>query len=666
MASKLLEKSYFIFLIVLPLVFFPNTIDPALIPRQFVLSIFILALLSIVAFQKIAIFGLPFKNPIYISFLVFLICCAAPFLGVAHSTSESWYFLSKLLVIFAFFLLTTLFLYSKSIDAKAILQSAQLFGGIAIGSALVQIIKKSLAGQHLFHQVNVIDGLFANKNLLSAILFLCLPFFFLGTQETKKWKYFSWIGIFGALFIILVIRTRAVLLASVVFILLLLYFYLRIQLRVSSIKLIAFSASTFAAIAIFYRYYISTFILGLKSSNNPTEQYLYRIFDSKTLNYRTQFWENSLQMFQEHPLLGVGLGNWQVYFPKYGLGKFTNFEIANGIHTLQRPHNDFLQILCENGVLGFIGYYFLFGLVFYFLFSLFKNSKSTTEQWKYAFIFSGIVGFMLISFFDFPMERIEHQVLLVLLFSIVVSEYYSKNKDLKDANYNNRFVLLFIAIAALFSLTVSYYRFKGEVATAKLYFSKRHEEWDKTVQLATNASSSFYQIDPTSIPLEWYKGLAYFNQKNISESTYCFEKAYENAPYQIQVLNNLGSCYQVTGNFEKAKSTYLTALQISPQFEEARLNLAALYFNAKEYENAFRTIDLIAINSKNPKYTVYLVPILTHQLNAILAKNGNENLSKKIAAEVTNSQKIMQLYFSAKKRKIDFKSYIINPDLIIN
>jgi len=665
MASKLLEKSYFIFLMLLPLVFFPNTIDPTLIPRQFVLSIFILVLLSIVAFKKIAVSGLPLKNPIYVFVLVYLICCVAPFLGEAHSTSESWYFLSKFLIIFAFFILTTLFLYSKTIDIKAIPQSVQLFGGIAIGSALIQVIKKSLAGQQLFHQVNIIDGLFANKNLLSAILFLCLPFFFLGTQETKKWNYFSWIGICGAFFIILVIRTRAVLLASVVFLLLLLYFYLRIQLRVSILKILAFSISTFAVIAWLYRFYFKTFIFGLKSSTNPTEQYFYRIFDSKTLNYRSQFWENSLQMFQEHPLLGVGLGNWQVYFPKYGLGKFTNFEIANGINTLQRPHNDFLQILCENGILGFIGYYFLFGLVFYFLFMLYKNSKSATEQWKYAFIFSGIVGFMLISFFDFPMERIEHQVLLMLLFSIIVSDYYSKNKEPKNANSNHRLVFIFIAVAALFSLVVSYYRFKGEVATAKLYFSKRQEEWDKTLQLATNASSYFYQIDPTSIPLEWYKGLAYFNQKNILESTHCFEKAYEKAPYQIQVLNNLGSCYQVTGKFEKAKSTYLNALQISPFFEEARLNLAALYYNGKDYDNAFRTIDSIAVSSKNPKYLVYLVPILTHQLNAILAKNGKETISKKIASQVTTSKEIMELYYNSKNKKIDFQAYVLDPNLVL-
>ena len=183
--------------------------------------------------------------------------------------------------------------------------------------------------------------------------------------------------------------------------------------------------------------------------------------------------------------------------------------------------------------------------------------------------------------------------------------------------------------------------------------------------LRQQSRGHFYKIDPTSIPIDWYKGLAYFNQREVDESIRYFENAYQLAPYQIQVINNLGTAYQSKGNKEKAIGLYLEALKISPDFEESRLNLAAIYFNDKEFVKAFQMIDEISIDTKNSRYRMFLVPILMRELNRILKTNANDELSKRVAARITTSEKIVQLYFDSKKNKSDFRQFVINKGLVL-
>ena len=650
-----IQKAYFIFMLLLPFVFCTKSIDPVLMPRQLFMSFFMLLIVAALFFQKKSVSFFSISNPVYVAigfYFLFLVC--AFFSG--SFTSESHYLLSKQLLLFAFLILTTALLYNKFISSKDVILSGIVFGIIAAGSAAVQIYEKTIAGQNLFHRIDVINGLFANKNLLSSILFLSLPFFLAGLRFSK-FKWFSVVGLLSAFLIIVIIRTRVVLVASAVFLLILLYFYLRNELRVRNRTLLIAAITSLSGLFLFYKGYLEEKIVNLKSSYNPTQQYLYRVFNAKTLRSRTQFWENSIAMFRDHPL-GVGAGNWQVQFPKYGLNQFREYEILNGTSTLQRPHNDFLNLLCENGIFGFAAYCAIFGIAFYQLYFLIKNAVENSEKWKFIYILAAIAGYLIISFFDFPMERIEHQVLLMLLLSIVFS---SCNSQTESAAKKNTIFLYGLLAVFVYSGIVSFFRFKGEQASLKMYVAKNNQEWDETIYEANRASSYFYTIDPTSIPIDWYEGTAYFNKKETAESIRCFKNAYNAAPYQIQVINNLAATYQSVGRKEEALELYSKALGISSKFEEARLNLAALNFNEKDFLAAFATIDEIDINSKNKKYKMFLVPILAKEVNRILA-NANPEIIKLVSVKITTAEQITALYFNSKKRNTSFEKYVLDTN----
>ena len=73
---------------------------------------------------------------------------------------------------------------------------------------------------------------------------------------------------------------------------------------------------------------------------------------------RYAIWEGAFNMFKDHPLLGVGLGQYKDnYQKKYILKKARNKKLTHA-------HNNVMQMLAENGIVGCVGF---LSLVFYII-----------------------------------------------------------------------------------------------------------------------------------------------------------------------------------------------------------------------------------------------------------------------------------------------------------
>ena len=134
---------------------------------------------------------------------------------------------------------------------------------------------------------------------------------------------------------------------------------------------------------------------------------------------RLHFWSVGLQIFAAHPILGAGLDAFGTAFPLY--------DSWNGNFRVEQAHNDYLQILADAGILGFI-------CVAAFIFLLFKQGfqKISTEHSHFRRSVSvgamaGCFGILIHSFFDFPL-RTSSNAFFFLLFAVfaTASIYFSK------------------------------------------------------------------------------------------------------------------------------------------------------------------------------------------------------------------------------------------------
>jgi O-antigen ligase len=63
-------------------------------------------------------------------------------------------------------------------------------------------------------------------------------------------------------------------------------------------------------------------------------------------------WRNTLRMAKDHPVLGVGPGNWQVFYPLYTTPGDPAFDHGDPIPTNPWPSSDWMAFLSERGLLA--------------------------------------------------------------------------------------------------------------------------------------------------------------------------------------------------------------------------------------------------------------------------------------------------------------------------
>jgi tetratricopeptide (TPR) repeat protein len=314
-------------------------------------------------------------------------------------------------------------------------------------------------------------------------------------------------------------------------------------------------------------------------------------------NERLTLWQKTYEMVRKHPG-GVGMGNWQVYFPDATLKGLWRAEDLN--FTFQRPHNDLLWILSETGWPGLnLFLIFIFSL-FLFLFRAVRFSQAS-EHMKIKMILcvAFIAAFLAASFFDFPKERIEHIVWLNIIFGIayVYIQRYSDIKIFKKTVLPPFFVLLSFSILILI-VGIGLLRYKGEYYTRLMYNERFLNQEAKAIIDGEEAVSFAYCLDPTSVPVHWYMANSYVNLKNYEKAQTDFILAYKENPYNRNVLNDLGSSYSFSNDDSLAKVCYREALRISPRFDDPKLNLAAIYIKEKKFREADTCLKLMFHDSE--------------------------------------------------------------------
>ncbi len=106
---------------------------------------------------------------------------------------------------------------------------------------------------------------------------------------------------------------------------------------------------------------------------------------------RMAHWQAAWDMFVNHPLLGVGIGNYAVAYPAYALPQWQD--------PLGHAHNYYLNVLAEAGVIGLSAYLILWGAIFW---SAWRALQSTRGLWRgvVAGALGVLVALSIHNFFD--------------------------------------------------------------------------------------------------------------------------------------------------------------------------------------------------------------------------------------------------------------------------
>jgi putative inorganic carbon (HCO3(-)) transporter len=87
---------------------------------------------------------------------------------------------------------------------------------------------------------------------------------------------------------------------------------------------------------------------------------------------RLAHWQSALEMWRDHPWLGIGFGNYAAAYSKYALAKWPA--------ALGHAHNYYLNIAAETGLLGLVAYLLLWGVVTWRVWRIFRGTRDPNTR----------------------------------------------------------------------------------------------------------------------------------------------------------------------------------------------------------------------------------------------------------------------------------------------
>jgi len=309
---------------------------------------------------------------------------------------------------------------------------------------------------------------------------------------------------------------------------------------------------------------------------------------------RGMVWGIAAEMIAEHPLMGVGAGNFTLrmhdYFGSARLGDqldFTNLSSDNWI----QPHNDFLWVFAEKGLPGIVAFSALFVLALGAVWRVLSGGPTTTDARLAVATLVSLVAYLVFSAFDFPLDRVSHQLVLAVHLAVLVLVKRASTAAAPRVQVPAWLVLPPVVAATALGAAYAWSALLQEHAVMDARRAHHAGDWEAMRAAARRAATPWKTLDPLAVPIAFLEGDAERRLGNLDAATGCFERALLANPSRLYVLQNLGAAYAEGGRLDDAVDIFAIAADRYPDRVELRHNLAMALVEAERFVEAIAVIE---------------------------------------------------------------------------
>lgn len=551
-----------------------------------------------------------------ILFSIFLVFCIWSCLGsyLAFNPVEALPELNKYFIFIIFVLAVAI---TFCIEANSFFTVSIFITIASIIDAYVGILQYfDLGYRYLTVAFNIAPpyGFNNNMNFFGSYLALCLPFsIYLFITKQNIWKYVSALSIVLIVIAIVLTLTRAVWLSvtiGLICLFLLEYFYNQkkvtiiknifkpIIIGIFAISILAFADKTgkleneligeiIGSVNIFKGNKIETKNDELAKLSKGAEE---------NASSRLLMWGKTIDMIKEYPIFGVGRNNYKILIGKYGLDYAKGY--ANGKFFPDYPHNVYLFIAAETGIIG------LFSFLAFFISILYLAIVELKKKYSIDMLLPviGLVIFSIDSLFSFPDVRIEHMAMLGLFCGIILSKTIVHSTTDRINNFyfkisNNKTLYILTSSILLFNIYfgLKLINFDYHYQNAKEFLKQK--KFNEILKECSLAKSSLISVAGNITPIENYELLAHLNLNQPNEAKKAYLNAIKKSPYCSALNTNLGLVYYNLGNKDSTLLYLDKALKITSEDPYPIRFASIIKYEKGEYNLALKYLEKINLDS---------------------------------------------------------------------
>ncbi|MSS72224.1 MAG: tetratricopeptide repeat protein [Candidatus Latescibacteria bacterium] len=305
------------------------------------------------------------------------------------------------------------------------------------------------------------------------------------------------------------------------------------------------------------------------------------------MGYRLAAWSATLRMVADRPLLGVGPGGWARVYPAYDGGATTRTEMS-----MNNPHNDYLWIASEYGLIGLGVYLWMLTAAFRCLLNTVRRPEPFSRLSGLMMALS-LLAMLGTAFFGFPKDQPHAAMFSYLIFGVAASAT-QRERDKENPSIPSsparayrgtaaRTVLFLLLIVSLTAVDLSRRRlaFDHRLLVA-LSWGMPPTNWNAVLD-AVERALAYGTFRPRIL---YVKGVALKNLRRPAEAEEALRKALVYAPHAWYLHAGLSSVCLGQGRLQDALAHARTALSLCPDATEVRKGLGVIYYQLKDADRA--------------------------------------------------------------------------------
>ncbi|MCE9631945.1 MAG: O-antigen ligase family protein [Planctomycetia bacterium] len=575
----------------------PSAYDVSQLPRLLVLSALLLVLLPLALLVPAVASRLDtsvLREPIVVASAVALLVSTAS-LAFATNVSAGWTDIFRSLAAVGVLCMACLLLPLDRDWRQRVVQTLVLAAAVAVAIGTSETLTRCGFGLHGRRTMEVVTGRMSNVNLYAGLLALLLPWCLGGTALLAGgWRWLSIATAGSTLALIVMLQSRAA--------------WLAVLVSAAVAGATALACHDRLAVSRNLRRSLAAAFLGgaaaiggvaaLTGSDTPLGRLLQTTIVTRphqaagpTDGGRMMIWGVTARMIADHPLTGVGAGNFTIRLHDYYGGDldFANLSSDNWI----QPHNDFLWVAAEKGLPGLVAFAAIFVAALLAVRAVLR-SGSPSEARLALVCLMALVAYLVFSCVDFPLDRITHQVHLAILLAVIaLGKHAVRPASMRPVPLPGWLVVPPVAAALALGVTYAQAALDQERQVMIARQAGQAGDW-KTMRAAARAGATPWKsLDPLATPIAFLEGMAEMRLGRREEATVCLERAFAVNPSRMYITNNLAALYAEAGRFDDAIPLFAAAADRYPDRLEPRHNLAGCLIDAGRFAEAVDVIETV-------------------------------------------------------------------------
>ena len=331
-------------------------------------------------------------------------------------------------------------------------------------------------------------------------------------------------------------------------------------------------------------------------------------YSQGSFSVRALMWKETGNMIHANPVTGVGAGAWEVQVPLYQAS-------GSQLETDYYAHNEFLQLIAEYGLMGWI---FLFALMIYLLWAARTTWSDQTPEGQReaplrALVLCSLLVFLIVSNAGFAWRMATTGALFALCLAILVASDLRLHapgsqlwRHVPWTAWQSKFAMLLTAIFVAIATYITQQAVESEAKIIKaikialsISVSGRptDPQWGPAKKETLRLVKEGISINPHHRKLAPVVADAMAQWGDWESATAVWESVLESRPYVVIILSNVARGHIHAGNFQKAQQYLARANRLQPTAASlASLEVMLWSRTGKDQDAIRRTRELFKAN----------------------------------------------------------------------